>query len=188
MQFHAVAGGGNLVQAEGSEDMVDRRDVDKAVEAFNQELMAAGNSDEVWRALQRLAAIAGGFKLFTVMTVDMDANLARRAHSSHPDEYPLSGTKPIHRDQWFEIVHGEKRSFVANTIGDIAKVFPDHEKIWSMGCGSVINLPVIIEGELVATINMLHRENYYSPERVRLIEDHLSEPARRACDLARQSV
>jgi hypothetical protein len=188
MQFQTVAGSDNLFHAVRSKHVPNSRDLNKAVEVFNQEVMAAGNSDEVWRALQRLAATVGGFKLFTVMTVDMDANLARRAHSSHPDEYPVSGTKPIHRDQWFETVHGEKRSFVANTIGDIAKVFPDHEKIWSMGCGSVINLPVIIEGELVATINMLHRENYYSPQRVRLIEEHLSEPARRARDLARQPV
>ena len=78
------------------------------------------------------------------------------------------------------VAHSSKL-FVANTIADIAKVFPDHEKIWSLGCGSVVNLPVIIEGQLAATINMLHEEHYYSPARVELIERHLSLPARRAC-------
>jgi hypothetical protein len=27
------------------------------------------------------------------------------------------GTKPIHFDSWFDIVHKQHRSFVANTIG-----------------------------------------------------------------------
>ena len=39
----------------------------------------------------------------------------------------------------------------------------------------------IIEGQLAATINMLHEERYYDPTRVELIEKHLSEPAQRAC-------
>ena len=137
--------------------------------------------DECWKALQNLTVAVVGFKLFTVMTVDMVFEVARRAYSSHPVDYPVSGTKPIHYDSWFEIVHKQHKLFVANTIADIAKVFPDHEKIWSLGCGSVVNLPVIIGGQLAATINMLHEEHYYSPARVELIERHLSLPARRAC-------
>jgi hypothetical protein len=114
--------------------------------------------------------------------------LARRAYSSHPIDYPVSGTKPIHYDSWFEIVHKQRKPFVANTIADIAKVFPDHEKIWSLGCGSVINLPTIIEGQLVATINMLHEEHYYTPERVDMIERHLTVPTQRACRAAQAGI
>ena len=98
----------------------------------------------------------------------------------------MSGSKPIHRDRWFDIVHGEKRCFVANTIEDIASVFPDYELIASLGCGSVINLPVVIAGELVATINMLHAEQHYTPARVAAAEARLSIPAKLACALARQ--
>ena len=92
---------------------------------FVRAVSAASNSHMVWQALRDYAAAAAGHKLFTVMTVDMAAGLARRAYSDHPHDYPVSGTKPIHHDAWFDIVHGEKRSFVANTIADIAKVFPD---------------------------------------------------------------
>jgi hypothetical protein len=56
-------------------------------------------------------------------------------------------------------------------------VFPDHEKIWSLGCGSVVNLPVIIDNDLVATINLLHQEQHYTPARVDLISLQLSQPA-----------
>jgi hypothetical protein len=114
----------------------------------------------------------------------MPAGLARRAYSNRPVEYAVSGTKPIHRDAWFDIVQGEKRSFVANTIEEITKVFPDHALIGSLGCGSVANVPVVLEGDLVATINLLHSAGIYTPERVARAEAELAIPARLCCSLA----
>ncbi len=115
------------------------------------------------------------------MTVDLAHGLARRAYSSHPMDYPVSGTKPIERNAWFDIVHGEKRTFVANRIAEIAMVFPDHQKIWAMGCGSVVNLPVVLDGELAATINLLHEEHYYNDARVAAMVRYLAQPAALAC-------
>lgn len=153
---------------------------------FERQISTAQSSDEIWKALEALSLALGGHRLFTVMIVDMTAELARRVYSDHPKEYPVTGIKPIHRDAWFDIVHGEKRSFVANTIADIAKVFPDFELIKSLGCGSVINLPVVLHNELVATINLLHIENYYTPECAQLIESRLSLPAKLCYALAMQ--
>ncbi len=144
---------------------------------FSTAISKASTSDGVWKALQNLSHITPGHILFTVMTVDMTAGLARRAFSSHPQAYPVSGTKPIQHNAWFDIVHGEKRSFVANTIEEIAQVFPDHELIASLGCGSVFNLPVVAQGELVATINMLAGPQHYSPQRVAEAEALLAIPA-----------
>ncbi len=81
-------------------------------------------------------------------------------------------------------MHGERRSFVANTIEEIAKVFPDHDLIASLGCGSVHNLPVVLEGELVATINMLAAPHHYTPARVAEAEWLLALPARTCAALA----
>ncbi len=152
---------------------------------FESKISVAQNSQTVWTALEDLSSSLDGHKLFTVMTVDMAAGLARRVYSNHPKEYPITGTKPIHHDSWFEIVHGEKRSFIANTLADIAKVFPDYELIGSLGCGSVINLPVLLEGELVATINLLHAEHHYTPQRVAMLEAQLSLPAKLCCTVAK---
>ena len=154
------------------------------LDLFAARISDCQNGDDVWRALQELSRQVPGHILFTVMTVDMAAGLARRAYSSHPHEYPVSGTKPIQPNAWFDIVHGEKRSFVANTIEDIAKVFPDHELIASLGCGSVYNLPVVLKGELVATINMLAAPHHYTPARVAAAESLLAVPARLCCALA----
>jgi hypothetical protein len=150
----------------------------------------AATPEQCWRALQDFAESLVGFRLFTVMTVDMPKLLACRAYTNNPIDYPVSGTKPITMDRWFDIVHRQQKMFVANTISEIAEVFPDHEKIWSLGCGSVVNLPVIIEDKLVATINLLHEEHYYTAARANLISSQLAEPSRfaylRAIDLTPQ--
>ena len=154
--------------------------------SFDQVISTAQNSNAVWEALKEFSEAVVGHKLFTIMTVDNAAGLARRAYTSHPRDYPVSGTKPIHRDQWFDIVHGERRSFVANTIADIAKVFTDFELIASLGCGSVMNLPVVLQGELVATVNMLDAEHHYTPERVAAAEALLAIPEKLCHVLAAQ--
>jgi hypothetical protein len=151
---------------------------------FDAAIAEARDSDAVWHALEELSRAVIGHELFTVMTVDMEAGLARRAYSDHPVEYPASGTKPIHRDAWFDIVHGQRRSFIANTIDDISAVFPDHELIASMGLGSVWNLPVVLRGELVATINMLDEPHHYGADAVTKALPLLSVPAKLCCALA----
>jgi hypothetical protein len=141
------------------------------------------DSNAVWKALEDLAAAIAGHRLFTVMTVDTPASLVRRAYSNMPVEYPTSGTKPLHGNagDWFETVFVRRQAFVANTIADIAKVFPDHELIASLGCGSVVNLPIVLEGDLVAAINMLDEAGHYTPERVAAAEAGLAIPARLCC-------
>ena len=144
----------------------------------------ARTSASGWKALEDLAQSIVGHKLFTVMAVDMAAGLSRRAYSNQPAAYPVSGTKPIPDNRWFDIIHRHRRTFVANTIEDIATVFPDHELIASLGCGSVVNLPVVLEGDLVATINLLHAAGHYTPDRVAAAETELAIPARLCCALA----
>jgi hypothetical protein len=155
-------------------------DLNEELANFDRAIEGVASPAASWKALQDLVGAMVGFKLFTVMTVDIARQEARRVYSSHPTEYPVSGTKPIHYDAWFDIVHRQQKLFIANTISEIAKVFPDHEKIRSMGLGSVINLPVVIDGVLVATINMLQEEHYYSSERAARAAAYLSGPSKRA--------
>ncbi|WP_224701826.1 GAF domain-containing protein [Devosia aquimaris] len=159
-------------------------DYSQAIAAFDAAIAKAKGADEAFAALQALTEATVGTKLFTYMTVDMQAEVARRAYTSDPKNYPTSGTKPIRYDSWFDIVHKERRYFVANTIADIAKVFPDYELIDSLGCQSVVNMPVVLGGELVGTVNMLDVDGYYTPERVQIIRDVLAIPAKLAALVA----
>ena len=158
-----------------------------AISRFDAAIAQALSGDAAFAALQALAQDTVGVKLFTFMTVDMEAELARRAYTSDPANYPTSGTKPIRYDSWFDIVHKERRYFVANTIADIAKVFPDYELINALGCQSVVNMPVVLGGELAGTLNMLDVEGYYTPERVETIRQVLAVPAKLAALIARQA-
>ncbi len=159
--------------------------VEMALAEFDHAIALTRTPDEAFGALQTLAEAAVGVKLFTVMTVDMAEGVARRTYTSEPEAYPATGTKPINRDDWFDVVHRDRRPFVANTIEEIAKVFPDHELINALGCQSVVNLPVSLRGELVATVNMLHETGHYTPRRVYIATRQLSMPAKLAYLLGR---
>ncbi|MDB5555545.1 MAG: hypothetical protein JWL86_5529 [Rhizobium sp.] len=150
-----------------------------ALAAFDEAIASDTRTDAPWIALETLARKVIGAKLFTTMTVDMKNEVARRAYTSDPVSYPSSGTKPIRYDSWFDIVHKERKSFIANTIEDIAKVFPDYELIDSLGCQSVVNIPVVVAGELLGTVNCLDVAHHYTPERVTASE-LLKMPARLA--------
>lgn len=154
---------------------------------FDAAIAAATTAEAAYAALQDLVRQTVGAKLLTVMEVDMDAEVARRSYTSDPESYPASGTKPIRYDRWFDIVHKDRQLFVANTIEDISTVFPDYELIDSLGCQSVVNLPVVLADQLVGTLNMLDAENHYTPERVETIKREISIPAKLALLIARQA-
>jgi GAF domain-containing protein len=153
--------------------------------AFDAAIAKAKTAEEAFTALQDLARATVGAKLFTVMLVDMEAEISRRAFTSDPENYPTSGTKPLNYGPWFDIVHRQRQFFVANTIEDIAKVLFDHELINRLGCQSVVNVPIILKDELVGCMNLLDVAHHYTPERLQTIRDVLSVPAKLAVLAAR---
>lgn len=154
-------------------------DINAALAAFDTSIAEQTTPEGAWTALQNLARTLIGAKLFTIMTVDMKNEVARREYTSDAENYPVSGTKPIRYDRWFDIVHKQRQSFVANTIAEIATVFPDYETIRSLSCGSVINIPVVIAGELRGTVNCLDVEHHYDVQKIELSQ-HLAIPAKLA--------
>lgn len=139
--------------------------------AFVETVAAAGGQPEkAYAALETLVKEVVGAKLFTIMTSDTTDKLSERIYSSMPDVYPVSGTKPYNETDWSEITLNRKETFVANTIEDIAKVFDDHELILSLGCQSVINVPITVDGEVIGTLNCLHDRGYYTEDRIRAAE------------------
>ncbi len=131
---------------------------------------AGGQPRTAFDALCALTVEHVGVKLFTIMTRDPENGEAERIYSNMPDSYPVSGRKPANRSRWSEVVIERRRTFVANDIADIAEVFSDHELIRSLGCESVINVPVEIDGEVVGTINCLHEAGFYTPDRIAAAE------------------
>lgn len=129
-------------------------------------LAATDQPDATLLALEHLVRDTIGAKLFTMMEIDPDAGVARRNYSNMPDAYPTSGTKPIQQNSWTEMVQDRHETFVANSIDEIAAVFPDHALIQSLGCQSCMNIPITVAGKVIGTLNCLHDAGHYTPERV----------------------
>lgn len=126
--------------------------------------------DTVFAALHEAARTAVGARLFTVTVLDRKAGLSRRAYTSHPADYPTSGTKPMRSDGWTEIVIDGAKSFVANTTPEFAIYFFDHTLINQLGCHSAMNIPVSDGEKVVGTVNILDVEGHFTPERVAKLE------------------
>lgn len=122
--------------------------------------------DQVFAELH--SAIGG--RLFTVTVQDAAAGVARRAYSSNPAAYPVSGTKPISQDRWSLQVLVEGEPFIAHTVAEFADVFPDHALIASLGCASALNLPVIDGDWVLGTVNVLDVEGFFDEIRVFAIQ------------------
>jgi hypothetical protein len=112
------------------------------------------------------ACAAHGTRLFTVTVQDLSLDVARRAYTSHPVEYPVSGTKPLTRDGWYDHCITGQQVFVANTTPEFAKYFFDHALITSLGLGSCINIPVVSDRQVLGTVNLLAEEHHFTPARL----------------------
>ena len=121
----------------------------------------------------RCAAL--GTRLFTVTTVDDKAGLARRLYTSHPVEYPVSGTKPLEKDGWYDTTIAGKRTFVANTPPEFAKYFFDHALIVSLGLGSCINVPVVDGARVLGTVNILAEAGHFTDAKLAAYEALVAE-------------
>lgn len=117
-----------------------------------------------------------GTRLFTITVQDNAQNLTRRAYTSHPVEYPVSGTKPLTRDGWYDHCITGQQTFVANTTPEFARYFFDHALISSLGLGSCVNIPVILKGEVLGTVNLLGEEQHFTKDKLTayeaLVTDH----------------
>lgn len=125
----------------------------------------------LFRELEKIAQTHLDIKLFSVMTIDFASDEACRIYTSSPKVYPLSGTKPIPEGDWADIVLKQKKVFVANDYATLAETFPDHAVIRSLGCEAIINVPIVINGEIHGTLNILGPAGAYQAESIRYAEE-----------------
>ena len=121
-----------------------------------------------FQALEMAMAAALGHRLFTCLLYHEAAGESERRHTSHPGAYPVGGRKPVTPSAWTRRLFQERQPFIGYTAADIREVFFDHELIASLGCASVLNLPVAWAGRTIGTINLLHEERWYHEDDVPL--------------------
>ena len=145
-------------------------------------IAAHGEMDQpnaTFKALDAALADAPGHILFTILVHHPGLRQSERFYSNMPAEYPVGGRKPVTDSPWMKQVIHEGRPYVGRTREDIKEVFYDHELIWSLGCESVLNLPVRWRGNTMGTLNLLHRAGYYDESQIAHVAvlAHLALPA-----------
>lgn len=132
-----------------------------------------------FRALDAALAETPGHILFTVLVHHPGLKQSERYYSNRPAEYPVGGRKPVTGSVWMQQVIERGEPYIGRTREDIAEVFYDHELIWSMGCESVLNLPVRWRGQTMGTLNLLHRAGFYDEGHIAAVRllAHLALPA-----------
>ncbi|MFE5506580.1 GAF domain-containing protein [Amycolatopsis japonica] len=108
-----------------------------------------------------------GVRLFTVLAWVPERRALRRVHSSHPVEYPVGGEKTVEvAAGWLErCITGQEPYFGPDSAA-VREIFADHELIDSLGCGAVINVPVVDEGRTLGVLNLLDAEGHYDDDSV----------------------
>ena len=144
-----------------------------ALEAFVALAHAHAEEDQpsaLYHALDKVLADTIGHTLFTILRYDDATNESARIYSNKPAEYPTAAKKALSGGNWADIVLTRGEAFIGNTPDDLRAVFADHELIASLGCESVLNVPVRWKGRTLASLNLLHTRAWYREDHVPLAQ------------------
>ncbi len=131
------------------------------LEAVARAMMDTGQPDFGFQALDRAMKAVLGHKLFTVLLHHASARESERRYTNQPAAYPVGGRKPVTASAWTERLFVERQPYIGRSAQDIRTVFFDHELSLSLGCASVLNVPVVWNGRTLGTINLLHEADWY---------------------------
>lgn len=121
----------------------------------------AAQPQELFHAIDHALERALGHVLFTILVHHPNEHANERFYTNRPADYPIGGRKPVTDTAWTRQVIGRGEPYIGRSARDIREVFFDHALILSLGCESVLNVPVRWRGETLGTLNLLDRANHY---------------------------
>ncbi|MGJ7573764.1 GAF domain-containing protein [Variovorax sp. RB2P76] len=127
-------------------------------------------------AINAALAATVGHRLFTVLVHHPAQRESERIYTNMREAYPVGGRKPVTDSPWMQQVMQRGLPYIGRNADDLREVFYDHALIDSLGCRSVLNIPLRWQGETLGTLNLLHEENWYGTQHI--------EPARVFAQLA----
>jgi GAF domain-containing protein len=134
-------------------------DLARLVEALRD----AGRPPAIFRAVEALTAAVIGHRLFTIMRYDPGRAEVERLHSSLP-AYPVGGRKRKRDTAWSDHVLRDRQVFRAHNADGIRAAFDDHATIASLGLGSALNIPLVLAGRCLGTMNLLNEAGWYTED------------------------
>ena len=142
--------------------------LDKYIFKIDQLISLYKNNFKIFELLENAFQEIIGHKLFTVLRYYKSSLELERIYSSNPSNYPLNGIKKLTNTDWSKMVLVDGNVYIGYNSNDIKLSFPDYELIERLGCRSVMNIPLILEGNVVGSVNLLNKENWYNKHQVQV--------------------
>ena len=130
-----------------------------------------GEDNQYFALLENELRKSFAIDLLTFSLIDLGNNKARRLYSSDTSSYAIGGMKDIEDNAWTERVIRQQQRFIANTSEELAEVFFDHQLIDSLGLGAVSNWPLVFNGQVIGTVNMLAHSGAYKEHDLSRLEE-----------------
>ncbi|MFI8595385.1 GAF domain-containing protein [Microbacterium sp. NPDC078428] len=121
-------------------------------------------------ATRRLGSI-----LVTVTVLTPDGTEVSRVYTTHPEVYAVGGRKRLDPTQtspiWLEQVVAGQRPFLGADRDSVREFFFDWATIESLGCGAIVNTPVVHAGETIGSINFLGPDGSLDEDSVAIAQE-----------------
>jgi hypothetical protein len=121
----------------------------------------AHEAAELYVAVDRLVQEVIGHRLFTIMRVHEAAAEVERIYSSNTTAYPVGGRKEKRGTPWSRVVLDRGEVFIARNPEEVRDAFSDFPLIFSLGVGSIMNIPLGYCGGRLGTMNIAHESGWF---------------------------
>lgn len=126
------------------------------------ELVAKAEPTVAFKAIDALVQKVWGHTLLTVLAYLPETAEVERRYSSNETAYPVGGRKAKQGTAWGSHVLEGGNFHISHDAEDIKKTFFDHELIASLGASGMINIPLLVSGRCVGTLNISNVAGFFS--------------------------
>lgn len=118
----------------------------------------------LYAAIDTLVQQVIGHRLLTLMRVHEATDEVERVYSSNTAAYPVGGRKVKRGTPWSRAVLDRGEVFVARNAAEVQDAFADHALIFSLGIGSIMNVPIAWAGRRLGTMNVSHEAGWFTAD------------------------
>jgi transcriptional regulator with GAF, ATPase, and Fis domain len=138
-----------------------------------------GQPAATFRALDRVLQECLGHRLMTILRIDPDEAWSERIYTSRPHTFSSQDRKSLDAAPQMRRVIAAGRPVIVDGDAAVRAAFPDHERIFALGCACVLNVPVRWRARTIANLNLLGAAGAYSEKDAVLAQlaGHLCLPA-----------
>lgn len=110
-----------------------------------------------------------GHRFLTILAYRWDEGVAERRYSSRPELYPALGRKAFSEAPTQRRVAETRQPYIGHDAADIRRDFPDHDRIFALGCESILNMPVLWRGRALGQVNLLHAARHFTADHLPVV-------------------